>query len=246
LAGEAGVSRRQGFVNVGGTAIHYVAVEPEGSTRTPVLVVPGFGEAADEWEAFSQSLDRPAVSVSVRGRGLSDAPATGYRWEDHIDDLEAVVNEMGWDQFAIAAYSRGSSYALGLALRFPERTKSLVIADYTARHVGLPPEFVEMTIKRKWNGRPMSERMPRHAVEGLQVDAVEIPLWDRLRELKCPLLLVRPERPAFLNDETVAQWEASYDNLEIALLPGTSHNLWLEDPAAFQAVVREFLDRTAD
>jgi pimeloyl-ACP methyl ester carboxylesterase len=242
------MSRREGFVTVGSTAIHYIAVEPDGdrSTRTPAIVVPGFGEAADEWEPFATSLNRPAVAVSSRGRGLSDAPASGYRWEDHIDDLQAVVDHLGWDTFAMVGYSRGCSYGLGLALRFPERTKAVVIADYTARHVGLPPEFVEMTVKRKWNGRPMTERMPRHAVEALQVEAVEIPLWDRLPELKCPLLLVRPERPAFLNDEITARWQASYDQVEVVLLPGTSHNLWMEAPDAFRGAVREFLDRTAD
>ncbi|MCU1346689.1 MAG: hypothetical protein JWL70_2955 [Acidimicrobiia bacterium] len=238
------MSRREGFAAAGSASIHYIVVEPEGSPRTPVVIVPGFGEAADEWEPFAQSLDRPAVAISVRGRGLSDAPESGYRWEDHIDDIAAVVDAMGWSQFALVAYSRGSSYALGYALRFPERIKSFVIADYTARHVGLPPEFVTMTVKRSWNNRSMADRMPMHALVGLQADAVEIPLWDRLPELSCPLLLVKPEKPAFLKDETVEQWRASYDQVEVAPLPGTTHNLWLEDPAGFQRVVREFLDRT--
>jgi len=238
------MSRRDGFVHVGSTAIHYVAVEPEGSVRMPAVIVPGFGEAAEEWEPFARSLNRPAVAMSVRGRGLSDAPTSGYTWQDHVDDVVAVVEEMGWEEFVLVAYSRGTSYALGLALRYPNRTKALVVADYTARHVGLPPEFIEITSKRSWNGKTMSERMPMHALEALQVDAIEIPLWDRLSELTCPVLLVKPERPAFLKDATVAQWLASYDRIEIVDLPGTTHNLWVEDPVGFQAIVRDFLDRT--
>ena len=62
----------------------------------PVLVVPGMGEYADEYDWLLDALgDRRVVIVDVRGRGRSDVPDTGYRWEDHIGDLRAAVEQLG-------------------------------------------------------------------------------------------------------------------------------------------------------
>ena len=61
----------------------------------PVLVVPGMGEYADEYDWLLDALgDRRVVIVDVRGRGRSDVPDTGYRWEDHIGDLRAAVEQL--------------------------------------------------------------------------------------------------------------------------------------------------------
>ena len=107
-----------------GAAIHsgLPAASPSG---LPVLVVPGFGESAEEFEGLLVALrPRPAVALSVRGRGKSDAPAAGYAWEDHIGDLEAVVARLGWPHMSVVAFSRGSSYALGFSLRHPHAVRA--------------------------------------------------------------------------------------------------------------------------
>jgi len=241
---QTGEAFRDGYVDVGGVAIHYVASTPDPTRGLPVLAVPGFGEAADEWEPFLARLaPRPAAAVSVRGRGRSDAPERGYRWEDHVDDVDAVVDAMGWDELAVVGFSRGSSYALGFALRHPRRVRALVIGDYEARHVGLGPSFVEASLKRRWNGRTMLERMPEHAIRGMQEESVEIPLWDRLGELTCPVLLIRPERRGILTDESVARWGAAVAALEVVTLAGTGHNMWTDDPEGFAALARDFVAR---
>ena len=80
------------------------------------------GEYADEYEWLLDALgDRRVVIVDVRGRGRSDVPDTGYRWEDHIGDLRAAVEQLDVDRPIVVAFSRGSSYALGYALHLPDR-----------------------------------------------------------------------------------------------------------------------------
>jgi pimeloyl-ACP methyl ester carboxylesterase len=105
----------------------------------PVLVVPGMGEGADEYAWLLGRLgDRRVLVADVRGRGRSDAPPAGYAWEDHIGDLRAVVAARALEPPVLVAFSRGSSYALGYALHFPDQVRGLVVGDYQARHVGLP------------------------------------------------------------------------------------------------------------
>lgn len=205
------------------------------------------GESAEEYEWLLDALaDRRAVAVDVRGRGGSDAPEQGYRWEDHVGDLRAAIDALTIDRPVLVAFSRGSSYALGYALDAPARVRGLVVGDYQARHVGLPPEFAEHQLAVVLRGVPMSERMPKHAVIGVVRESREVPLWDRLGELRCPVLVVRGGRRGALLDDAAAQrWSEALPAVEIALLPDASHDLWSRDPDAYLAVLRPFLERIA-
>jgi pimeloyl-ACP methyl ester carboxylesterase len=203
------------------------------------------GESAEEYSWLVAELDtRRAVAVDVRGRGLSDAPETGYRWEDHISDVAVVVTSLELDRPVLVAFSRGSSYALGYALGAPTEVRGLVVGDYFARHVGLPPEFAERQLAVVLRGVPMSERMPAHAVIGVAQESREVPLWDRLQELQCPVLVIRGGRKGVIvGDEVAASWQAALPTVEIAMLPEASHDLWSRDPAAFLSVLHPFLER---
>jgi pimeloyl-ACP methyl ester carboxylesterase len=202
------------------------------------------GESAEEYAWLLDALDdRRVVAVDVRGRGRSGAPPSGYTWEDHVGDVASVIDATGLEQPVLVGFSRGSSYALGYALNAPERVRALVIGDYFARHVGLPPEFAERQLAVVLRGVPMSERMPEHAVLGVARESREVPLWDRLHELQGPVLLVRGGRRGVLaNDEVAAQWQAALPSVQIAMLPNAGHDLWSRDPGAYLAVLRAFLE----
>ena len=202
------------------------------------------GESAEEYTWLLDALDdRRVVAVDVRGRGRSDAPPRGYTWEDHVGDVASVIDAAGLERPVLVGFSRGSSYVLGYALMAPERVRALVIGDYFARHVGLPPEFAERQLAVVLRGVPMSERMPEHAVLGVARESREVPLWDRLRELRGPVLLVRGGRRGVLaNDEVTAQWQAALPSVRVEMLPNAGHDLWSRDPDAYLAVLRPFLD----
>jgi pimeloyl-ACP methyl ester carboxylesterase len=244
LAHVAGSSR---FVDNDGVRIHAIDNGRVDESAPPVLVVPGMGEYADEYTWLLDALgERRVVVVDVRGRGRSDVPETGYRWEDHIGDLRAVVDATGLDRPVVVAFSRGSSYALGYALQFPEDVRGLVIGDYFARHVGLPVEFAEQQLRSKLRGVPISERMPEHAVRQVFVEGREVPLWDRLVELRCPVLVIRGGRKgALVGEELAAQWRASLPSVELALIADAGHDLWSRDVDAYLAVLLPFLERVS-
>jgi pimeloyl-ACP methyl ester carboxylesterase len=233
------------FVDNDGVRIHALDNGRVDAAEPPVVVVPGMGEYADEYEWMLDALgDRRVVIVDVRGRGRSDVPDTGYRWEDHFGDVHAAVAQLEIERPIVVAFSRGSSYALGYALHFPADLRGLVIGDYFARHVGLPEEFADQQLASKIRGVPISERMSEHAVRAVFAESREVPLWDRLTELRCPVLVIRGGRKsALVGEELAAQWQASLPSVQLVVLPDAGHDLWSRDPDAYLAVLVPFLER---
>ncbi|WP_319943377.1 alpha/beta fold hydrolase [Nocardia aurantia] len=232
------------FVGSGDIALHVLDNHRE-SARPPVLVIPGMGEHATEYGWLSGRLrGRRVVVVDVRGRGRSDAPATGYAWADHIGDLRAVADTLGLRRPVLVAFSRGSSYALGYALERPDAVAGLVVGDYQARHVGLPESVVEHQLRMRIRGRTVADRMPEHVVRAVAAESVEVPLWDRLTELRCPVLVLRGDRPStIVTDDLADRWRAALPSVEIATVTGAGHDLWSRDRTGYLAHLVPFLNR---
>jgi pimeloyl-ACP methyl ester carboxylesterase len=212
-------------------------------TKTPVLVVPGWPEAADEYAWLGTALaDRRVVVADVRGRGRSDAPAHGYTWEHHVGDLGAVADALALPPHVLVAFSRGASYALGHALARPDCGRGLVIGDYLAQHVRLPSEFGEVHAQMVVRATPATDRVAPHVAQRLQVESEAISLWERLPELRCPVLLVRGGRKgALVDDEVEARYRAALPTVGVARLEHAGHDLWSRDPGAYLDVLRPFL-----
>jgi pimeloyl-ACP methyl ester carboxylesterase len=234
---------RDAWAHLGEIGLHYLDNGEGDPTLAPVVIIPGFGERAEEYTWLLSALSgRRAVAMSARGRGRSDAPPAGYRWEDHSADVEAVVRSADIGSPVLVAFSRGSSYAYGYALGHPHNVRGLVIGDYQARHVGLGPGFVTHQQTASIRGVPMSERMPPHAIVGVQSESVEISLWERLGELRCPVLLVRGGRAGTLVDDAAEQrYREHLATVEVAMLANAGHDLWSRDPDAFYEILVPFL-----
>jgi pimeloyl-ACP methyl ester carboxylesterase len=239
------VGNASAFVGNGAVRLHVLDNGRVEEAAAPVLVVPGMGEQAEEYRWLLGRLgDRRVVVADLRGRGSSDAPDAGYAWEDHVGDLRAVIESRGLERPILVAFSRGSSYALGYALQFPDRVGGLVVGDYSARHVGLPASFLDQQLRMKIRGVPVARRMPARAVRGVVADSRDVPLWDRLTELRCPVLVVRGGRPGrVVTDELADRWRASLPSVEMVTIEGAGHDLWSRDPGGYLAVLLPFLER---
>ncbi len=107
----------------------------QGSALVPVAFIPGFLGSAENYRREMDSLpERRCVAVSLRGRGLSDAPEAEYSFEDHVSDIEAFVDQVGLQGFCLCAYSVGVAYAIGFASSHPGLLAGLILADYSAHY----------------------------------------------------------------------------------------------------------------
>ena len=64
-----------------------------------------------------------------RGMWQSDHPEGPYSMELHADDLAGLLDALNIEQAHIAGISYGSEVSLVFALRYPEKTKSLIVID---------------------------------------------------------------------------------------------------------------------
>ena len=232
------------FVDHDGVRLHALDNHRTDMSLPTVLAIPGMGEYADEYSWLLDALgDRRVVVVDVRGRGRSDVPESGYTWEHHIGDVRAVVEALELDRPIVVAFSRGSSYGLGYALTYPAEVRGLVVGDYFARHVGLPPGIADQQLQSKIRGTAMADRMSEHAVRQVFAESREVPLWDRLVELQCPVLVIRGGRKsALVGEELAAQWRESLPSVQMEIIADAGHDLWSRDVDAYLAALLPFLD----
>ena len=70
---------------------------------------------------------RMVVRYDGRGSGLSDRDVTDYSLEAHLLDLDAVVERLGLERFALFPAGVPGPVAIAYAVRHPERVSHLVL-----------------------------------------------------------------------------------------------------------------------
>lgn len=225
-----------------GTRIHYVDNSPEDPVGLPILFSPGLSDMAEEYtEMLEFFLPRRVVVVEVRGRGLSEAPPTGYSSDRHVEDLEAVIADAGLEQLHLMTFSRGTTWGLRMTLGDPSRVRSISIGDYRAVEVGLPEGFGENMFETRFRGKPMSQRLQQHVLVNLQRESVARELWEPLGQLGLPVLVARGTAGGILDEEQVGLYEAHVPGVKIVEIPDAPHDLFRPDRLRYPREVAEFV-----
>src|SRR5229473_5147860 len=81
------------------------------------------------WRHWTEEFakDYAFVHYDERGNGLSDWENPEFSVDAFVRDLEAVVDALGLDRFALLGSSKGGSTAMAYAARHPERVSHLVL-----------------------------------------------------------------------------------------------------------------------
>jgi len=90
----------------------------------PFLLVHGLASNARLWDGVARRLaaaGHPVVAVDQRGHGLSDKPDWGYDSRTIVEDLVAVLDDLGWQRAIAVGQSWGGNVVVELAARSPDR-----------------------------------------------------------------------------------------------------------------------------
>jgi pimeloyl-ACP methyl ester carboxylesterase len=98
----------------------------------PVLALHGWLDNAASFEPMAPHLPGcRLVCLDLAGHGESGHRSAGihYHFLDHVQDVIAAVDALGWDRFHILGHSLGASIALYVAAVIPERVSGLALID---------------------------------------------------------------------------------------------------------------------
>jgi pimeloyl-ACP methyl ester carboxylesterase len=233
-----------------GTRIWYQKVGPAGGDRAlPVVLSHGFSASAEMWlpNVAALAAGREVVTWDLRGHGQTQCrlDQSLYTAAACVEDLAALLDEVGADQAVLGGLSLGGYLSLAFYRKHPERVAALVLAD-------TGPGFRNDEARQKWNDRAyaQADRLTAAgdeaaaslamAARGMlaQDDATVI---DSLPGVSVPtLVLVGAEDTAFLG-------AASYMTAKIpravqVTLDGAGHMANIDAREAFNQKVVKFLE----
>jgi 3-oxoadipate enol-lactonase len=206
------------------------------------------------------------VSVDIRGYGRSAKITTPYTQKDQCDDVLGVMGDLGIERAVLGGCSVGSGIAIHLGLDHPDTFSAVILVGgnsgvsdrYMQRVEGYTKDLEDYHIKHlkmlvaedfpktKLGAYLLNlwvEREPRlkgdaiaqvfHAGNGTDTT-------DRLGTMKPPVLVI--------NGEYDHSLPAGRKTAELVpdgthkVLPGTGHACCIEDPAGFDALMKDFLE----
>jgi non-heme chloroperoxidase len=230
------------FAHSGDVRIHYL--DSDGDDHiAPIIFVPGMTDVADDYAEILPLFGRRAVVVEIRGHGRSSAPASGYDLAALSADVGAVVDALTDGPVHIVTFSRGTSYAIGWALKNHERVLSLAIGDYVPEEKVLPDAVSRYLLDGRWRGSAVSERLDEQAAIKTFHAAHARSFWEPLSRLQLPLLAVRSGNSVLVSDEDWARYEKLFPDAQLVEFPDSPHDIFRPDRGRYPRLVTEHVDR---
>lgn len=112
-----------------------------------VVLIHGLGASQGFWGPrvlLPLARNYRVTLFDLRGHGYSEMPAVGYTLTDFATDLHHLLNLLDIDRADLIGHSFGGTVALQTAVLFPERVRSLVLADTRVRSLQSPANAAAM------------------------------------------------------------------------------------------------------
>ena len=228
-----------------------------------VLLGHGYGSTRHMWDDQHRALaDRwRVVSWDMRGHGETDSPSDPKQYSAAliVADMRALLQHLGVERAIIGGLSLGGYVSLAFALAHPEMTQALVICDSgpgyrnaearaqwnqraQERAASLESKGLDALTRRSKETQQAVHRSAQglaHAARGmLAQDGSQV--IDSLASIRVPTLVIvgDQDQPFVAPSEYMAKKIAG---ARLAVIPGAGHSSNLDQPEAFNRVLREFL-----
>jgi pimeloyl-ACP methyl ester carboxylesterase len=243
-----------------------IEIDYEVSGRGPaVLLSHGYSATRRMWDDQHRALgDRyRVISWSMRGHGETESPAdpAAYSADQTVADMRALLGHVGVERAVIGGLSLGGYVSLAFYLAHPQMVRALVICDSG-------PGYRNADARRQWNERAQERAVAletrgldalgrsrevresaglhrsaqglAHAARGMLAQEGSRVI-DGLGAIDVPTLIIvgDKDQPFIAPCEYMAK-KISGARLEVIRDAGHSSNL--DQPEAFNRVLRDFLD----
>lgn len=109
----------------------------------PVVFLHGFGSSLESWETVIPEVakNRRAIALDLKGFGWSSRPEGDYSPPRQAELVFELLDKLGIDRAAVVAHSWGSSVALQMARKQPDRVSRLAMYGSWVYADQLPSSF---------------------------------------------------------------------------------------------------------
>ncbi len=237
-----------------------------GGQGPPLLLSHGYSATGHMWAPQRPALEPRVrlVTWDMRGHGGTDSPAdpAAYSQARTVEDMRGLLDHLGVPRAVIGGLSLGGTMSLAFHLRYPQMVRALVICDSG-------PGYRNDAARAQWNeraqarardlearglavleggSREMREAMARHrSAQGLARAARGMlaqegsALIDSLPSIRVPTLVIVGDRdtPFLAPCEYMAK---KIPGARLVTIPDAGHASNIDQPAAFNRALLEFLD----
>jgi pimeloyl-ACP methyl ester carboxylesterase len=196
---------------------------------------------------------RRVLLVDSRGHGRSTRDDQPFSYHQLAEDLVAVLDALHLDRVDLLGWSDGGIVGLDLALHHPQRLRKLAItgANFDLSGMrsggGREPTFRAYFARCEQDYRRLSPTPEGYgrflaALGAMWRTQPSYPV-EALRQVPVPTLVMDGDHDEIVKAEHLRTLAGLLPHGQLALLPGASHFVLWQAPAAFNQRVIDFLDR---
>jgi pimeloyl-ACP methyl ester carboxylesterase len=205
------------------------------------------------------SAGMDVIMYDLRGHGRTTRPATDYRLEHYVEDLDGLLDALEiTEPVHLVGNSFGGSIAFGLAAAHPERVASITAIEAEppvlawTRRLGeglakakpwLATEEAIKVIAEARGGH--TARLSRAAGKLLQVTTiaedvlVSRTIDDGLADVRCPVLTLVGDESVLM--EQVPYLESNLASCRVVVLPDQGHSVLIERTDEISGVILDWV-----
>ncbi|MFV1875911.1 3-oxoadipate enol-lactonase [Nioella sp.] len=238
----------------------------------PVVFANSLGTDLRLWDQILPLLPSGLriIRFDKRGHGLSDCPPAPYAMADLVSDAEALLDGLGISDCVFVGLSIGGMIGQGLAARRPDLVHALVLSN-TAAKMGdaamwqaridairaggietladavmerwFSPAFLARPDLTAW--RNMLTRTPVEGYIGCCHAIAGADLTESTKALTLPTLAIAGREDGASPPDLVQGTARMIAGSRFTVIEGAGHLPCVEDPAAYAALLNDFLKEHA-
>lgn len=243
--------------------------EDSGGNGIPVVFLHAGTGSCRLWinqeQAFAKAGYR-FVAYDRRGHGRTEVDPKLPQTATAADDLQLLSNSMGFDAFHLVGTAAGGIVAIDFALSFPERLRSLVLAN----SIGGVQDEPYLALMQRLRPAPLFDALPAEVRElgpsYRSADPEGVKRWNELERasrapgtrtmpgtrnrvtfaaletLKPPTLLLTGDADLYVPPPVLNLLAERIPGAQSIVIPGCGHSAYWEQPALFNQAVLAFID----
>ncbi len=226
------------FAAINGIEMHYRII----GKGSPILLIPGGLSDSHVWDAQLPLLARhhQVIVADSRGQGRSTRTDEPITYQLMADDYIALLDSLHIEKVDLVGWSDGGIIGLDIAMRYPERLKSLF-----AQAANVTPEGNAGYLAELASGKVLPELRHYASIEK-EIHA----LWvnepnytdDDLSQIKVRTAIVIGDHDTAITKGHTEFIASNIPGAVLIVLPDSGHGAPVENPRLYAKTVLKFID----